>query len=334
MSGLLGGTAQGLSNKNYIWDTSSLAWVAMQQPFIKTDSLSVTVAAQPGVDIGDVTINNGSGVNSVNIQDGGNTITVDGSVTVSGTVAISQTTPGTTNAVTIVDTSGNTLSLVKDQTNYNASNYGVMLMGVDDDTPQKLRYIRVEGVENDGETPLTSGAISSESYTMLLNSSNKWDRGRSITNGTDSTGLGIQAFGLVAQLDDTATSTVTENQFGNVRMSERRALLVEGVANSTAIKVDNSGVTQPISVSSLPLPLNASKETGGNLDSIADNIECIDDFNETFLGDMLQNVLIELKVIGQLLQVGLIGNPGDIKGLDLDKLRNEIFNEKTGGFLC
>lgn len=35
-----------------------------------------------GTDIGDVTINNASGVNAVNIQDGGNTITVDGSVTV------------------------------------------------------------------------------------------------------------------------------------------------------------------------------------------------------------------------------------------------------------
>jgi hypothetical protein len=34
-----------------------------------------------GTDIGDVTINNGSGVNAVNIQDGGNTITIDGTVT-------------------------------------------------------------------------------------------------------------------------------------------------------------------------------------------------------------------------------------------------------------
>jgi len=38
-----------------------------------------------GTDIGDVTINNASGAAAVNIQDGGNTITVDGSVTVSAT---------------------------------------------------------------------------------------------------------------------------------------------------------------------------------------------------------------------------------------------------------
>mgnify|MGYP000555692682 CR=1 FL=1 len=42
---------------------------------------TVTAAAQPGVDIGDVTINNAGAGAAVNIQDGGNTITVDGSVT-------------------------------------------------------------------------------------------------------------------------------------------------------------------------------------------------------------------------------------------------------------
>lgn len=36
---------------------------------------------QPGVDIGDVTVNNASGAAAVNIQDGGNSITVDGAVT-------------------------------------------------------------------------------------------------------------------------------------------------------------------------------------------------------------------------------------------------------------
>jgi len=50
---------------------------------------TVTAAAQPGVDIGDVTVNNASGASAVNIQDGGNIISVDdgaGSLTVDGTV--------------------------------------------------------------------------------------------------------------------------------------------------------------------------------------------------------------------------------------------------------
>lgn len=44
------------------------------------------LAANDGVDVGDVTINNAAGAAAVNIQDGGNSITVDGSVSVSGLV--------------------------------------------------------------------------------------------------------------------------------------------------------------------------------------------------------------------------------------------------------
>jgi hypothetical protein len=38
--------------------------------------------------------------------------------------------------------------------------------------------------------------------------------------------------------------------------------------NSTAVKVDGSAVTQPVSAASLPLPSNAAQETGGHLASI------------------------------------------------------------------
>lgn len=43
----------------------------------KVDISGSTLAANSGVDIGDVTINNASGASAVNIQDGGNSITVD-----------------------------------------------------------------------------------------------------------------------------------------------------------------------------------------------------------------------------------------------------------------
>jgi hypothetical protein len=49
--------------------------------FTVTDDGSFTLAANSGVDVGDVTINNASGAGAVNIQDGGNSITVDGTVT-------------------------------------------------------------------------------------------------------------------------------------------------------------------------------------------------------------------------------------------------------------
>lgn len=45
---------------------------------------------------------------------------------------------------------------------------------------------------------------------------------RSIINATNSTGTGILAVGNVAQFDDVAPTSITENQFGNVRMSANR----------------------------------------------------------------------------------------------------------------
>lgn len=77
-----------------------------------TQSGTWILGANSGIDIGDVTINNASGGSAVNIQDGGNSITVDGTVALSagsaiiGKVAIDQTTPGTTNLVQVTDGAG------------------------------------------------------------------------------------------------------------------------------------------------------------------------------------------------------------------------------------
>lgn len=57
--------------------------------------LNVLATAQPGVDIGDVTINNAAGAAAVNVQDGGNTITVDGTVDTELTTADLDTGAGT-----------------------------------------------------------------------------------------------------------------------------------------------------------------------------------------------------------------------------------------------
>lgn len=48
---------------------------------LPTGASTSVLQTQPGVDIGDVTVNNGAGAAAVNIQDGGNSITIDGSVT-------------------------------------------------------------------------------------------------------------------------------------------------------------------------------------------------------------------------------------------------------------
>lgn len=53
-----------------------------------------------------------------------------------------------------------------------------------------------------------------------------WDRVRSVVNATNTTGTGIQATGILAQLDDTSPTAITENQFGNLRMAADRSQLV------------------------------------------------------------------------------------------------------------
>jgi hypothetical protein len=68
-----------------------------------------------------------------------------------------------------------------------------------------------------------------------------------IANAMDSTGTGIQAVGIVGQLDDAAVGTVTENQFAPVRISSARRLLVDG-----------SGTTQPVTSNGANLATEAS----------------------------------------------------------------------------
>jgi hypothetical protein len=79
-----------------------------------------------------------------------------------------------------------------------------------------------------------------------------------VSNGMDVTGAAVQAVGIVGQFDDSATGAVTEDQFAPVRISTRRALLVEGVASGTAVPVSgtvtaNAGSgTQAVSLASVP----------------------------------------------------------------------------------
>lgn len=77
-----------------------------------------------------------------------------------------------------------------------------------------------------------------------------WDRMRSVVNGQDSAGTGIPASGILGQLDDTATGAVTENQFAPVRISTRRALLVEGVASGTNLNVNLAASAATVTVDS------------------------------------------------------------------------------------
>lgn len=72
-----GSTGVGVTG-TFFQATQPVSAVSLPLP---TGAATLAAQTQPGVDIGDVTINNGAGASAVNIQDGGNAITVDGAVT-------------------------------------------------------------------------------------------------------------------------------------------------------------------------------------------------------------------------------------------------------------
>lgn len=185
-------------------DPSTNAGVA---PVDATNGLSVTLttalpagtnafgklAANSGVDIGDVTINNASGASAVNIQDGGNAITVDA-------------VPGSffTDVETIA---GSVPSILSDAD----GSVGGNQLGV-----------RANMRTYNGTT---------------------WDRARGASDGLDSTGTGIQAVVATAQYD-ASSAAITDNRFGNLRMSSNRNLFVslrDGAGNERAANIDYQG---------------------------------------------------------------------------------------------
>jgi hypothetical protein len=197
-----------------------------------------------GTDIGDVTINNASGAAAVNIQDGGNTITVDGAVTTSGTVT---------------EASGS-------------------------DIKTSVQLI-------DDAIYASDGALN-----------------KSMVMG--------------AVLDDASTVAITENQGGYLRMSSRRALLVEGVASGTALNtLDTNSAAIKTAVETIDNFISGSKGlvTEDNSGAIKTSVELIDNaisgagFNITQLGGA--NVPIGAGTEAAAIRVTLPTNGTGIVGL-------------------
>lgn len=74
-----------LSTRTKPADTQIVSAASLPLP---TGAATSALQTQPGVDIGDVTINNAAGASAVNIQDGGNSITVDGTVAIGAGAAV------------------------------------------------------------------------------------------------------------------------------------------------------------------------------------------------------------------------------------------------------
>jgi hypothetical protein len=100
---------------------------------------------------------------------------------------------------------------------------------------------------SDGVDPDNIPAV----FGYVYRGSNTGDRMLAIINAYNGTGAGIVAAGIMAQLDDTSPTAITENQFGNVRMSAKRALLVSNkpdTANHNNGKLISAASTNATSV--------------------------------------------------------------------------------------
>lgn len=94
----------------------------------------------------------------------------------------------------------------------------------------------------DGVTPTVPG-IAAYGF-VKTPGANTWDRHYSVVNATDTTGTGIAAAGILAQFDDVSPGTVTENRFGNVRMSVRREVYTQirdAAGNERGLNIDSNG---------------------------------------------------------------------------------------------
>lgn len=132
--------------------------------------------------------------------------------------------------------------------------------------PANAYYMGINGNANvlagwnslasNGVGGITGGSTGAVGNYIFNNST--FDIMRSAINATNSTGTGITAVGVLAQFDDVSPTSITENQFGNVRMSANRNLYGTirdaagnergvNVTAGNALVVDASASTQPVS---------------------------------------------------------------------------------------
>lgn len=244
-------------------ETSS---IAAEDFATQTTLAAINAKLVSGTDIGDVTINNAAGASAVNIQDGGNTITVDGTVaaTQSGAWSV-RLTDGTDTAdifdlansnplsVAIVDASGDQITSFGGGVQYtegatDASITGTaMLMEGAADT-----LLPVQGTVADG---------------LLVNLGSNNDVVVSATN------LDIRDLVFASDKVDVSGSTLGANSgvdIGDVTINNATlAVTQSGAWTVTA----NAGTN--LNTSALAL------ESGGNLAAAAASLSVLDDWDET-----------------------------------------------------
>lgn len=177
-----------------------------------------------------------SGVSALPIQDGGNSITVDGSLTTVSTVT-AVTTVGTITNVVHIDDNSSTISI----------DDGAGSITVDGTVAFSNTTI---AVTNAGTFAVQAVCTNAGTFAVQAAQSGTWN----ITNvsGTVSLPTG-------------ASTAAKQPALGTAGTASSDVITVQGIASMTALKVDGSAVTQPVSIASaVPITDNSGSLTVDN----------------------------------------------------------------------
>ena len=105
-------------------------------------------------------------------------------------------------------------------------------------------------------------------FMMIRNSgTDNWDRLLEAINGLNSTGTGIPTAQIVGQFDDTSPTSITENQFGNLRMSANRnafTTIRDAAGNERGANVNaNNAILAALSQTSTDNDVDVASEIPG-----------------------------------------------------------------------
>jgi hypothetical protein len=225
-------------------------WARLSQPLPAGTNAVGKLAANDGVDIGDTTVNNASGASAVNIQDGGNSITIDGTVGVSGVVDVTPVSPAANDYLPVRLTDGSAF--------YSASSGG----------SSEVQY-----TEGDTDSAITGTALLWEdtSDTLRAVSAAKplpiSDAGGSLT--VDDGGASLTIDGSVSVSGAVDTELTTADLDTGVGTDTRAVVgLAYGasgggllVSTTNPLPVGDNGGSLTVDATSLPLPTGAATET-------------------------------------------------------------------------
>lgn len=181
---------------------------------LPTGAATLAGQTQPGVDIGDVTVNNGAGASAVNVQDGGNSLTVDvGTALPTGTNNI-----GDVDVLTIpapLSTSGGGTEATALRVTVASDSTGVL------------------SIDDNGGSLTVDGTVTANAGTgdFLL-----------ITGHTRNEGF-KEAAAIGGELDDTGPVVATEGNISPARITAQRAIHVN-LRDNAGAEVSVGGGTQ------------------------------------------------------------------------------------------